>query len=228
MRFANGQKRSATHGAGVALAVGLALLAVALGATLQGSPTSAIATNRIPDAAEVARTRKGTSACQAGEVLPAGASALRLTLAAEIGPKVAIAVRSGGRTIAHGSRGDGWSGASVTIPISRVSRTTADTEVCFALGRPLGDVEIFGEHISGANALVGPRGEALPGRMGVEYLGAGRASWLSLLPSVARRMGLGHAWGGAWIAFALLAAMLGAAGLLAWLVGKELRPEETR
>jgi hypothetical protein len=212
----------------IALAAGLALLAVAIGVTLRASPTTVLATNRIPDAGEVARTRKSTSACQAGELLPAGASAVRLTLAGEIGPAVAVAVKSGGHTLARGSRGDGWTGASVTIPISPVSHTTPGAVICFALGRPLGDIEIFGEHTVGAHALVGPRGEALPGRMGVEYLGPGRASWLSRLPAIARRMGFGHAWGGSWIVFALLVAMAGAAGLLAWLAHRELRLEEPR
>ncbi len=228
MRSASWRDRAAAHSVGVALATGLTLLAVAIGVTLQGSPTTVLATNRIPDAGEVAATRKSTSACQSGELLPAGASALRLTLAGEIGPAVAVTVKSAGHTIARGSRGDGWTGASVTIPISRVSHTTPDAVLCFALGRPLGDIEIFGEHTSGAHALVGPRGEALPGRMGVEYLGAGRASWLSRLSAIARRMGFGHAWGGVWIVFALLVAMAGAVGLLAWLARKELRLEEPR
>jgi hypothetical protein len=228
MGSASDRDTSATPTVRVALAIGLALLGLAIVVTLLRAPVAVIATNGIPDAGEVARTRKSTSACQAGEVLPAGTSAIRLTLAAEIGPAVTVAVRSAGRTVTRGSRGDGWTGASVTVPVRRVSRTTPAAKLCFTLGRPLASVEIFGEHASRAGTLVGPRGEPLPGRLGVEYLGAGRSSWLSLLPSVARRMGFGHAWGGAWIALALLAAMASAAGLLAWLAGRELRPEEPR
>jgi hypothetical protein len=212
----------------IALALAAALLVIALGLTLHGAPIAVAGSNGIPDAGEVARTRKATSACQAGESLPGATTAVRLTLAGEIGPAIAVTIRSGGHTIAHGSRGDGWTGASVTVPISHVAHTTPGTEICFALGHPLGDIEIFGEHTSGANALMGPRGEPLPGRMGVEYLRPGRASWLSLAPSIARRMGFGHAWGGAWIAFALLAAMASVAGLLAWIVRGDLRVEEPR
>jgi hypothetical protein len=212
----------------VALALGGTLLALALALTLAGSPASLAGTNGIREGAEVARTGRATSACQVGEVLPAGTSAVRLTLAAEIGPTVAVAASSGGRTITRGARGGGWTGASVTVPVQPVSRTVSGATLCFALGRPLEDVAIFGEKSPGANALSGPRGERLPGRIAVEYLRPGRASWLSQLSAIARRMGFGHAWGGAWIAFALLIAMASAVGLLAWVALGELRAGEPR
>jgi hypothetical protein len=213
---------------GITLAVGAALVALALGLALRRSPVSVAGTNGIPDGGVVASTRRSATGCQAGETVPAGTSAIRLTLAAETGPSVAVAVKSGGRTVTDGSRGNGWIGASVTVPVRHVSNTTPNVEVCFALGRPLGEVAIFGEHTPGADALVGPRGERLPGRMGVEYLRPGGVSWLSLSPTIARRMGFGHAWGGTWIVFALLAAMASVAGLLAWMVRRELRLEEPR
>jgi hypothetical protein len=207
----------------VALAVGLTLLVLAVGLTLTQSPMAITGTNGIPDAGEVARTQRSTSACQAGEVVPAGTSAVRLTLAAEVGPSVTVVARSGTLIITHGVRGAGWTGASVTVPVQRVSDTRSNAEICFTLGHPLEDIAIFGEHTSHAQALVGPHGEGLPGRMGVEYLRPGAASWLSLVPTIARRMGLGHAWGGTWIVFALLAAMASGASLLARLTLKELR-----
>jgi hypothetical protein len=207
----------------IALAAGLTLLVAAIGLALLRSPLAVLGTNGIPDAGEVARTGRGTSACQAGEVVPAGTSAVRLTLAAEIGPSVTVTARSGARAITDGVRGAGWTGASVTVPVQRVSRTTSNAEICFALGHPLEDIAIFGEHAARADALVGPHGEGLPGRMGVEYLRSGGSSWLSLVPTIARRMGVGHAWGGTWIVFALLAAMASSASLLALLALRELR-----
>jgi hypothetical protein len=207
----------------IALAVGLTLLVLAIGVTLARTPMAVIATNGIPDAGEVARTRRGASACQSSEVVPAGTTAVRLTLAAELGPSLTVAAKSGARTITHGARGAGWTGSSVTVPVQRVSRTTSDAEVCFTLARPAEEIAIFGKHTSRANALVGPRGQGLPGRMGVEYLRPGSTSWLSLAPAIARRMGFGHAWGGTWIVFALLAAMASGAGLLMWLTLGELR-----
>jgi hypothetical protein len=212
----------------VALALAGGLVALALGLTLAGAPTSVAGTNGIREGAEVARTDRATSACQVGEVLPAGTSAVRLTLAAEIGPPVTVTASADGRVITHGARGGGWTGASVTVPVKPVPRPVSEAELCFALGRPLEDIAIFGEKSPGANALTGQRGERLPGRIAVEYLRPGRASWLSQLPAIARRMGFGHAWAGAWIAFALLVAMAAAAGLLARLALGELRPGEPR
>ena len=55
------------------------------------------------------------------------------------------------------------------------------------------------------------RGEALAGRLRLEYLGRGSSSWLSLAPSVIRHMALGRAWSGTWVAFAVAALMLAAA-----------------
>lgn len=54
----------------------------------------------------------------------------------------------------------------------------------------------------------------LGGRVGVEYLAAGRGSWWSRLSSVAAHLGLGRAYSGAWIAL-LVAALMAAVGVLA-------------
>lgn len=210
----------------IALALAATLTALAIALTLQGAPMSVAATNGIPDAGELATTQRSTHACQGSETVPAGTTAVRLTLAAEIGPRVTLTVTSAGHAITHGIRGQGWTGAAVTVPVQRVSHTTRKAEICFALARPLEMIELFGKHTSGASALVGPHGERLPGRLGVEYLRSGTSSWLSLLPSIAKRMGLGHAWGGTWIVFALAGAMAAAAALMAWLALSELRPEE--
>jgi hypothetical protein len=211
-----------------ALALAATLTAIAVVLTLHGSPMSIAGTNGIPDAGEVAVTQRATSACQGGETVPAGTTAVRLTLAGEIGPRVTVTARSAGHTITRGVRGAGWTGAAVTVHVQRVALTARDAQLCFALARPLEVIELFGRHTPGADALVGPRGERLPGRLGVEYLRPGHATWLSLAPSIARRMGFGHAWGGAWIAFALAAAMASAAALMAWLALRAARPEQRR
>jgi len=212
----------------IALALAATLTGLAIALTLRGAPMSLTGSNGVSDGAEIATTKRDTRACQGGETVPRETSAVRLTLAAEIGPQVTVTARSGGRTITHGVRGPGWTGASVTVPVQRVSHTASNAKICFALARPLEEIVLFGKRTSAAGALVGPLGERLPGRLEVEYLRPGRASWLSLLPSIARRMGLGHAWGGVWIAFALALAMAGAAGLMAWLALRDLRPGEPR
>jgi hypothetical protein len=209
-----------------ALALAATLTAIAIVLTLHGAPMSVAGTNGIPDAGEVATTQRATSACQGAETVPAGTTAVRLTLAAEIGPRVIITARSAEGTITHGIRGAGWTGAAVTVHVQRVAHTARGAQLCFALARPLEEIELFGRHTTGPDALIGPRGERLPGRLGVEYLQSGHTSWLSLAPSIARRMGFGHAWGGAWIVFALAVVMASAAGLMAWLALRGTRGEQ--
>jgi hypothetical protein len=207
----------------IALVAALVVLAVAIGLTLSVSPVAVIATNGIPDAVNFAGTRSRASACQPNETVPAGTSGIRIALGAEIGPAVALVVKSAGRVVTRGAVDSGWTGASVTIPMRRVSRTVADAEICFALGSNIEDLEIFGEEVARPERLVASTGERLPGRMGVEYLRPAHSTWLSLAPGIAERMGFGHAWPGTWVVFALLAAMACGAGAATWMVFRELR-----
>jgi hypothetical protein len=206
----------------IALVAGLTLLTLAIGITLLQSPMRVIGSNGVTPDSEIIGTRHAATACQGHEVIPAGTSAISLALAAEIGPKVAVAVTSAKRSLTHGVRNAGWTGGTVTVPIQRVSRKTSDAEICFTVGPPLEELVIFGRYTRGAAGLTAG-GQKLGGRMGVEYLRRESASWLSLAPSVARRMAFGRAWGGDWIAIVLLTAMLGSAALLSWLTLRELR-----
>jgi hypothetical protein len=206
----------------IALVGGLTLVAIAVGLTLERSPTTVIATNGIAEEAELASTTNSARACQTGETLPAGTTAIRLALVAEIGPRIEVNVTSDGTAITHGARRSGWADAAVTVPVERVSRTTTGAKVCFALGRPLEMVRILGGKTPASTAAT-VDGQALPGRVAIEYVRQGSASWLSLAPLIAHRMGMGHAWPGTWIVFVLLAGMAGNAVLLCWLM---LRAEE--
>ena len=82
-------------------------------------------------------------------------------------------------------------------------------------------VELLGEPTSGAFAARGRRGP-LPGRIRVEYLRPGGASWWSVAPEVARRMGLGRAAPGTWIVLLVLALMGCLVALCSRLVLREL------
>ena len=68
---------------------GLTLLAVAIGLTLSRSPATVAATNkpRRPAGKPDRQHRRRTSYCQAGETLPRGTSAIRISLGASIGPR---------------------------------------------------------------------------------------------------------------------------------------------
>jgi hypothetical protein len=210
------------RGVGIALAAGLAITAAAVGVTLSGSPPSVAATNGISGEETLGSTRQSVSACQGGEALPSGTSAIRLAFIAEIGPRITVTALSGKRVLTHGTRRAGWSGGVVTVPVRRVAHASSGVNICFTLGPTVEPIRISGSSTPAAIALSTPEGQKLPGRMRIEYLRPDDASWFSLLPSIARRMGLGHAWAGTWIVFALLAAMAGAMTLGSWLILREL------
>lgn len=214
---------TATTRVSLALGAGLALAATAVAVTLSGSPMTLAGTNSVPFMREVANTNGDASACQAGETLPRGTSAIRLSLEAAIGPSVSSQAVSGRRVVTRGARGSGWSGGTVTIPVRPVvDRAVHNVTVCFKLGPTREIVTIEGQLTKPASAARG-EGKTLPGRMRVEYLRAGHSSWWSLALPIARRLGLGRAWAGSWVAL-LLATLMGALlALCSWLVLRELR-----
>ncbi len=111
---------------------------------------------------------------------------------------------------------DGTAGAA--------TRTTSTVTVCFAT-TPLHDELIaYGERTRKAIAAHTSSGAALPGRVRIEYLGAGAASWLSLAATVARHMGLGRGWSGTWIAALVATLTLAATALASALLLRE--PDE--
>jgi len=206
----------------VALAVALTLLAVVVGWTLTRSPTTVLASNGASNQANLLATATAAQGCQSGETIPAGTTAIRLSIGAEIGPAVNVAVKTGGRTLTHGSRAQNWTGGVVTVPVQRVASTANGAEVCFGLATPLEAIVLFGTPSAGSNTLQTSVPQLTKGRLAIEYLHSG-PSWLSLLSTVSWRMGIGHGWPGSWIVFALLIAMLGGAALLSMLVLRELR-----
>jgi hypothetical protein len=208
---------------GLTLAVALALIAAALGVTLSGSPLVVAGESSTRARESLAETYGAAGACQAGEVLPAGTSAIRLTLSSVTGPRVKVSALSGARVLTSGAVGSGWTSGAVTVPVGPVARTASNVRICFSLGPTVEQVAIMGSPTSPAVAARGSEGAPLPGRIRIEYLRAGHSSWWSLASSVARRMGLGRAPAGTWIVLPLLA-LMGAVVLTAsWLILRELR-----
>ncbi len=164
-------------------------------------------------------------------MLPRGTTAIRLALTAVVGPEVSVRVLSGRRLLATGSRGAGWEGDSVTVPVrstasvpsaSAAGRRGKHISVCFALNRLNGTVGMLGVHTHDDPA-VGREGKRLPGRLRVEYLRPGSKPWWSTALATARRLGLGRAASGTWNA-ALVGALAGMLiALSCWLVSRELR-----
>jgi hypothetical protein len=200
----------------LALAIGLAAIAVAVAATLAQAPASVIAMN-FSQRQLLGSAENPLSACQRGETLPQGTTAIRLGLEAFTGPQVTLTVSAGGRVIAHDEHGSGWTGNVVTFPVARQRAATSDATVCFAFAVYDETVDVRGEPTAPALAARDGGGVPLPGRVRVEYLRPGR-SWWSLAPAVARRLGLGHALDGAWdlvLVLALMAALVVCASRLA-------------
>jgi hypothetical protein len=207
----------------LALVAGLALVAIAIGVTLTDSPPTVAWTDSTPLVVPIAQTKRGAHACQGGETLPRGTSAVRVSLFAVFGPRVSVKVLSGERVLTSGARGSGWIGETVTVPLRPLRHGASHVEVCFVLGRTGGLVSMVGAPASPAAATRAGHGQRLPGRMRIEYVTPGRRSWWSLASSVARRMGLGHAPAGTWIVLLLAAVMAAVLAGASWLTVRELR-----
>jgi hypothetical protein len=209
----------------VTLAVGIALT-IAVGAvTLTHSPPRVVRVNEAEANVSLGVTQSEPAVCQANEVLPAGVSAIRLSIDAFFGAKVHLIAYHGSQIVTEGTRAPTWTGTSVTVPVKPVSHTTSHVELCFALA-PNDQLVIIPGHAvpprDAATALRSsrlapnvPRSEelTLKGRVLVEYLTAGKGSWWSRARSVARHMGIGHFISGPWVAL-LAAALMAAVGIL--------------
>ncbi len=191
------------------------LLAVAIAVRVSRPPLTAFATNSVKAAESIATTQGNTTFCQSSETVPAGASAMRVSVGVNVGPKVTVTVLSGSQVIAKGTRAAGWTGEEVTVPVAPVPAAVTGASVCIAIGPA---VESIG--LTGVKAPH-PTGEA-PGKVRVEYLRPGNRTWLSMAGGVARRLGLGRSPSGTWIAFVPIVLMLGALVLTARLVLREL------
>jgi hypothetical protein len=221
----------------VVLGAGLSVIVVALVVVLSSSPPAVTRSGApVIDAFNFGRTSNSSRICQAGEVLPRGATAVRVWLEAVIGPRVEVEALSGGRVIARGTRGPGWTSGSVTVPVAPVPRVASDVTICVNVAHASEPIGLQGVRTAArvaASDRQGPlsRGKAhgatyrqgpLPGRIVIEYLRTGDRSWWSLARSVARRMGLGHAGSGALIPLLAIALMLAVAGVMARLLLREI------
>jgi hypothetical protein len=211
----------------VALAAGLALTAVALGWVLSRSPpTVARSTAPMTDSTIFGTSDVPSRICQADETLPGGTTAIRVWLEAVIGPPVTVEALSGARVLTRGGHGSGWTAGSVTIPVQPVTRTVRHATVCVTVGRQREPIGIQGVRTARSLAAIDRQGPLppaphtrtpryrkgpLPGRIMVEYLRPGDGSWWSRAVSVARRMGLGRAGSGTWVALLAIVLMVAVA-----------------
>lgn len=204
-----------------ALAIGGVLLIVAIGAVLSRSPPVIAGTNSVPSFSPIGSSYGEVSSCQQVGTLPKDTSAIRVSLAAAIGPRLHVTVLSSSRVVTQGERPAGWGlESNVSIPVKKVTRTIPNAVVCTAIGRAIQPVSFFGLPIKpGATGNLALKDVKLR----IEYLRPGPRSWWSLLSSISHRMGLGHAAGGRWLSFLVLATMIAVIALATRLTLREVR-----
>jgi Predicted membrane protein (DUF2142) len=207
----------------ITLIAGVALIALALAATLAQAPARVLHSNAVaPDFRLADVSSNGARLCQAGELLPRGTSALRFSLLSVIAPSITVSASSGTRVLTAGRRAAGWmTGSGETIPVRALSRSYSNVTVCFTLGDLTGEtVSILGQTAPPATAARGgaTHGTLAPlgGRIRVDYLSAGQRSWWSRAGAIVGRIGRGRAWGGAWTLLLILLPTAAMSGLALW------------
>jgi hypothetical protein len=211
------------RGVRLALVLGLALLAIAVGLSLTRSPMTVAAANGVSSVTQtaIASTGQSGSYCQSRETLPQGTSSVRISLVASIGPRVKVVVTSGGQIVTSGEQGPGWTGEVVAVPVEPLRRTVSHATVCISFRLRDGTLYLLGATSPEAiGAREGTR--ALAGRMRIEYLRTATHSWASQIPAVIRHMGFGRAISGSWIAFLALALIAAVAIVASKLVLSDL------
>ncbi len=232
---AEGEPRPALRPALVTFAVGIALLALVGALVLTQAPPrlQRLSTPGVraigPEGANLIGSTEGSlSACQPGEVLPAGTSAIRVAIWGFFGARIHLAVFEGSRVLAAGSHSANWTGDTVTIPVRPLARRHSGVDVCYALGPNSESQLLLGARtphtkhpailVEGSTQLsevtAATDRQQIGAKLTIEYLAPGRSSWWSQLLTVARHMGLGRAFSGTWIAL-LVALMMAAVGVLA-------------
>ncbi|HSZ04150.1 MAG TPA: DUF2142 domain-containing protein [Solirubrobacteraceae bacterium] len=192
----------------LALAVALAVTLVALGIVLTRSPTAVAGSDGVSDALVATHLhRAGRIGCQPAGTVPQGTDAIRVSLAANVGPSVRVRVLAGPRTVTAGERAPGWGTTdTVTVPVGRVARTIGAATLCTTIGATVEPIQVDGVLTPTGSGRTVPRLRA-------EYLRPGTSSWLSLIASIAADIGIEHAPSGAWSAYLVIALMLAVATL---------------
>jgi hypothetical protein len=211
---------SMRHQVAITMALGALLIAVVLIVTLARSPPVIISTNYTTVTRELAHFISHTTVCQPTERLPPSTAALRISLVSQVGPAVFLTVSHEGQVVARGHHDGGWASSTLTLPLEPPPERPLDVKICLTRDPGGTPVELTGQATSSARATT-VDGRALPGRLRVEYLGRGHSSWLSQATHVARRLGLSHTPSGTWIALPVVALVLTAVGLGAWLLMRE-------
>jgi hypothetical protein len=186
---------------------------------LSGSPLTVVGTNGVPLYTPIAYAKGGTRFCQDGGTLPAGTTAIRVSLSANIGPRVTVTVFSGPTLITSGVHPSGWGvDETVTVGVKPLPEAVPNVFICAALGPAIESIQVNGARVKLTSTSGATR---TPVWLRTEYMRPGRSSWLSLAQSVAQRVGFDRAPSGTWLAY--LVTMIAVAALASRLILWELR-----
>ncbi len=199
------------------MALGLVVTMASVGFALSRSPATVAATNGVPAEVTVAATAGIHSLCQPGGTIPAGTTAVRVSLSDNLGPRVDMQVLSGSTVISRGTREAGWGTTeTVTVPVERVPAAIGNARVCLKLGAGPEPLQLNGK-------LIRTPGRSASLALRMEYLRAGSSTWLSLVASIARHLGMGRAPSGSWVAYLVIAIMLAVSAIASSLVVRQAR-----
>lgn len=202
------------------LAVGFALLAAGLVATLSQASARRTGTNGIPARSTFGTVEGPGTVCQFDERIPSGTAAIRVSLVGDprATPRLSVALARAQTVRAASGPGARWDGpASVLVPLTTTLRRDLVGSVCirFLAASPPAQYALLGIPIDPSEGASGD-GEPLPGRLHLEYLGPGERSWWSLAGTIGRRMGFGHAWSGPSVALLALLLTFTSIALATW------------
>jgi hypothetical protein len=204
-----------------ALLIGLLALVGAIAFVLSWDPAVVARANGVEPEEGLAAIRSGARVCQGQETLPRDTTAIAPWLGASTGPQVTGEVLVGGRVLARGVQGSGWSGRYLTIPVKAIGPISEAT-ICLSFTATHETVYPRGTASAPASAATW-NGRALPGRFTVEYLTKGSRSWWSRASAAIDHMGLGRSPTGTWAAIAALVLTLAVAIAASGLLLRELR-----
>lgn len=203
--------------------MGIALIVLLVALTMTHAPPSVVRTNAPSGVnGQLATLIESGELCQGKEVLPAGTSALRLSVGAYVAAPVRVTVSSGSQLLTQGRRGANWTGNSVTVPIAPLSHTATNVTVCADIAPASELIYIQGAAASGGEVATLGAAQRLGGKMVVEDLSPGEGSWWSRVGSVASHMALGRAFTGTWIVWLILLLMVAVGALALRLPLREL------
>lgn len=194
----------------IALAVAMALVILAIVAVLSHSPLTVVGANAVeaPNLPN-AYVSGGTTSCQSGGTIPSGTSAIRISLGASLGPRIAVEVFAGSHLVSGGMRpAGGGENVSSTVPVRPISSAVRNARICIRLGPSEEAIGIRGIVERTTGEPPSSRTESVNLRM--EYLRPSSQSWWSRASSIIYRFGLGRAPSGMWVGFLVIALMLAA------------------